>query len=88
MRVKRAFTKQISAFFSVIIPLRLPSRTRREVCFTSRRLFRTSPGVDKTSPGVDKTSPGVDKTSPGLVKTNDTISRLGGEMSFSMRAFQ
>ena len=76
VRVKRAFTKQISAFFSVIIPLRRPSRTRREVFFTSRRLFRTSPWVGKTSPWVGKTSPGLVGATPGLVGGNNLENNL------------
>ena len=77
MRVKRAFTKQISAFFSVIIPLRLPGRARREVFLTSCRLFRTSPGVDKTSPGLVLSTQGLVRNSRRLVKHTSRRVRLG-----------
>ena len=76
VRVKRAFTKQIRAFFQRDYSASsTPSRTRREVFFTSRRLFRTSPGVDKSSPGLDKTS-------PGLVGSNSRT--CGRSISFSL----
>ena len=59
IRARSVYSQNGFDLFSVICPLRLPGRTRREVFFTSRRLFRQARRVNKSTSGLLGTTRGL-----------------------------